>query len=231
MKAIITFIVLGMGCAANSQALPIDSLPVLRAVDLDRVTNRSIQLESDQYQRIAQWRVAADKFQSALVKKQIAKDEFDRISELYRKGISNENQFRQAELSWKLAKDEVEISAARLKKNEAEARMVQLLMLEEGSPQNDTRFEMAKMLKQKAQSNLEVLSSQLNSAQSSLAYFQRQYEITRELFEKGLRTKSQLESWQVQLQSQKDSLAALQHRVQSAEQEIKGAELVMDRLI
>ena len=230
MKAIITFIVLGIGCATSSYAVPIDSLPLLRAGELDRVTNRSIQLESDQYSRLAQWRIASDKLKTAQVKQEVAQAEFDRIAELYDRGISTESQYMQADLNRKVANAQVEIESARLKKVEAETRMVQLLMIEEGSPADDHRYEMVALLKQKAEYTVNILGSQMGSVQSSIGFYEHQYEITRKLFEKGHRTKAQVEQWQVRLQGQRELLATLQHQVQSAQLEIEGAELAMKRL-
>ncbi|NQZ00443.1 MAG: hypothetical protein HRT45_07215 [Bdellovibrionales bacterium] len=230
MKAIITFIVLGIGCATSSYAVPIDSLPLLRAGELDRVTNRSIQLESDQYSRLAQWRIASDKLKTAQVKQEVAQAEFDRIAELYDRGISTESQYMQADLNRKVANAQVEIESARLKKVEAETRMVQLLMIEEGSPAEDHRYEMVALLKQKAEYTVNILGSQMGSVQSSIGFYEHQYEITRKLFEKGHRTKAQVEQWQVRLQGQRELLATLQHQVQSAQLEIEGAELAMKRL-
>jgi multidrug resistance efflux pump len=174
MKAIITILVLGMGCAYRSNALPMDSVPVLRAAELDRLTNRSIQLESDQYSRLAQWRIAADQLQTARVNLDVAKLEFERVDSLYKRGLVTEHEFWQAELNLQHAEAQVQIGASKLKKTEAETRIVQLLMLEEGNLTEDNREEMVSLEKEKAEHSLSILEFEVKSAESSIRVFRHQ---------------------------------------------------------
>jgi len=208
----------------------VERIDLIRSADLFRITNLSMHYESMQYSLYSQWRVVADELATKRLARDQARDELARIQKLFDQGIANENDLRRAELDFSVAESELGLQQARVLTAAAEVRRYQLLMLAEGNPEDDYRKLMAKNLKEKYQAQLSLLQAKMGGARGTLRFYIHQLEITRQLFEKGFRTKSQLERWEFLVQNQRSRMASIEHQQSSAREGMAGAALVLERL-
>lgn len=208
----------------------VEQIDLIRSADLFRITNLSMHYESLQYSNYSRWKVVADELATKQLVRDQAEAEFNRVRELFEKGIAKEIDFKRAKLDFDVAESELNLQRARVLSIASDVKRYQLLMLAEGNPEDDYRRPMAMNLKSRYEAQLAILSAELQGASGTLGFYEHQLDVTRQLFEKGFRTKSQVERWEFLVQNQKNIISSIGHRQESARQGIAGADLVLERI-
>lgn len=194
------------------------------AADQEIITSKSIQFESQQFQRMGEWLIARDQVETKRLEKLQAQDVLDRTRNLHQKGLATDIELAQAEYGVQQADSALEIALSQQRLHKSNGMKSKFLLLGAGNPDGDFRLEVAQAQKVVHEETEKIFQSQLNGARAGVRFWTMQVERDRKLFEKRLIKKSQLERSELILKMSQEQLSTIGHKITTNKLAIQGVE-------